>query len=217
VAGQQTAGPPPPPPLPPPIGQTVVQTVDLTAEQPVVQTAGQTAATRPAPEPGPHVPPPPAAAEPPPLTDLTAEAANTRTIVEAGVMMSNGEVVTVPIDEIPPNQTADDQPAGPGEDGRTVDTPRPRRGRPVGSRNRPKVDLDPDAPFRPDVFALHATAKRVVNVGAYESFEVQAHIQAEPDPRHTMMTNISGLIGLVVWQVNQVADEVGREIKLGKG
>jgi hypothetical protein len=175
----QAAGPPPPPPLPPPIGQTVV-------------------ARQEAPEPGIRVPPPPAAAEPPPET----------AVVTAEAVMANGEVQTINVDEIPPNQVA-----GPGE----VDTPRPRRGRPVGSRNRPKVDLDPNAPFQPDILALHATAERVVNVGAYESFTVRAHVQAEPDPRHLVTTNLANLVGLVVGQVNQVADEVGREIKLGKG
>jgi hypothetical protein len=131
------------------------------------------------------------------MTDMT---------IDESTEEPNGEVTDVATDSIPANSI-------PANSIEANSTPAPRR------RGRPRKEvaaLDPSAPFRPTVLALHATAKRVVNVGPYESFEVQAHVQAEPDPRHLTTVNLANLVGLVVQEVNRVADEIGHEIKLAR-
>jgi hypothetical protein len=191
---------PPAPPPPPALHQTADQTAGPPPLPPLPPPISQ-ATERPEPQPGPHVPPPPISAEPPPPGHPTAEMVATQT-------ESNGEVQDVPVDQIPANQKSD---------GEEPVRRRPGRPRKVDLPARQVVELDPTAPFRPVVMALHATAKRVVNVGPYESFEIQAHIQAEPDPHHPVGTNLTNLVSLVVTEVNNVADVIGREIKLGKG
>lgn len=159
------------------------------------------AVPKPSPPPAPPAPPLPGQVVPveapvtPPEVEETAVNGQILTEVDVTSEETQPEVTDVPTNEIPPNEPA----------------PR-RRGRP----RKEVAALDPDAPFRPTVTSLHATAKRTVNVGPYESFEIQAYVEAEPDPRHLTTVNLANLVALVVQQVNSTADEIGAEIKLGK-
>lgn len=98
--------------------------------------------------------------------------------------------------------------------------PKRGRGRPrkvmETAVSAPVVELDPDAPFRPNVTRLAATAKRVVSTGHYESFEITATIEAEPDPRHTSVVNLANLRALVEQEVTECAERVARDVQLGK-
>ena len=67
---------------------------------------------------------------------------------------------------------------------------------------------DQNGKFAPQVQLIRARARRIVNTGRYESFEVQTEVEAVPDPNFKVVENIDRLQQLVMRKVNEAADPV---------
>lgn len=61
---------------------------------------------------------------------------------------------------------------------------------------------------KPEVQLIRTRARRIVNTGRYESYELQTEVEAAPDPDRKVSENVAFLQRFVTKQVDDLADEV---------
>lgn len=108
--------------------------------------------------------------------------------------------------DIPPNETEPET--------------RKRRGRPSKAEQEAEeaAALAALPPFHPSLVGgrINTVAKRMVQTGKYESFDLMVQADFERDPRYSVFENIEMLAELVTGQANAIAERIQREISVEK-
>lgn len=98
--------------------------------------------------------------------------------------------------------------------------PKRRRGRPSKAEQEAEeaAALAALPPFHPSLVGgrINTVAKRVVQTGKYESFDLMVQADFERDPRYSVFECIEMLADLVTERANAVAERIQREISVEK-
>lgn len=71
-------------------------------------------------------------------------------------------------------------------------------------------------PFKPNVQVLHVRARRLINAGPYESYEVTTGLDARPDPTRSVSENLALYQAVVIQEVDAVAAMIRSNLEVEK-